>query len=289
MAQLIVVDCQKRMLGVFVASATMVSVKRPFQLVLRHGLEMGRLPELLREELWGDEPGREPRKGFRSEMPILLMGSYRAQSSAGHVSVLRTETGSRHHHPMVVVGGLGPAFGKGGLRVLAAPIPAVLVEGPVAAASVPGAGNSNWNTAAAAAAGAKLLADIDRESVFVVEGQSDHVSVVRIRSEIKGAAAVLPVEHREEMFSQENIVRKVVFGTTFRSLARGRGDGGRPSEEEVRSTAKKAVTDYLAASPEERRERASWERLARRLSSLYVSDEVIARAMAEEEALSRAP
>src|SRR3989344_2400312 len=137
MTSVLVIDGRSRNLQAFVASATQAQNDNPYQLVLRHALDMGHLPEILKPTeddvyLGGGETKRLRR--FRAEMPVLLMGKYSAQSSAGHVTVHaadRFDEGLFGHRKVLIVGGLGPAFGEGGLRVLSLPIAATLVRGPV--------------------------------------------------------------------------------------------------------------------------------------------------------------
>lgn len=228
----LVIDGRTRKLCAFVASVTQAQGDNHYQLVLRHALDVGHLPELLApteqdEYLGGGETKR--RKHFRADMPVILMGMYSAQSSAGHVAVYCNDPSSlirdeeQHgHRKVLVVGGLGPAFGKKGLKVLGYPIAATLIRGPVEIEELTGSGNSNSASADAALAGVKLLASTDRKAVFLVEGQSDYTYVVRLHSCTEEGMTEFPAEHRADMFSRENIFRRMLFYSAYRGLVRSR-------------------------------------------------------------------
>ena len=293
--QALVIDGRTRKLNAFVASVTQAQSDNPYQLVLRHALDMGHIQDILapteREDYLGGGETKT-RKQFLAEMPVILMGEYSARSSAGHVAIHSTDSWDEArdgHRKVLIVGGLGKVFGgKGGLlKVLGNPIVATLVRGPVEIEEFVGAGNSNCASADAAWAGVKLLASTDRKSVFLVEGQSDYTYVVRLRSTATEGATEFPSEHREEMFSRENIVRRMVFSSAYHGLVRGRDDHDyKPSEDEVKAAAKRNMEAYLSAKSvgEERYS----ERLGRRFGSLNMSYDAIAK-MAEELGANVAP
>lgn len=265
----LVIDSRNRDLSVFVASATKTGFDKQTQLVLRHALDMGFSLELLQAEKVNIGRGKTVvRRYLTVPMPILLMGEYSARSSAGRVALLQ-EGGSLCHR-VQVVGGLGEPFGKGGLKVLGRPINGVLIEGPVEVKVVTGADNSNPATATAAVEGARILAAADPTSAFLVEGQSDRTKVVRFRSIAPaGASAEIPVEHREAMFSQENIVRKIFLSMVYHGLARNCGPDEKPSDEDVREEVMNLAERYWLS-----RDRRC---LGLGASSLIVSEEVVER------------
>ena len=292
--QALVIDGRTRKLSAFVASVTQAQSDNPYQIVLRHALDMGHIQDILapteREEYLGGGETKT-RKHFCAEMPVILMGEYSARSSAGHVAVHSTDSWDEArdgHRKVLIVGGLGKVFGgKGGLKVLGNPIVATLVRGPVEIEEFVGAGNSNCASADAAWAGVKLLAGADRKSVFLVEGQSAYTYVVRLRSSATEGETEFPAEHREEMFSRENIVRRMVFSSAYHGLVCGRDDHEyKPSEDEVKAAAKRNMESYLAAKSAN--EERSHERLGRRFGSLNMSDDAIAK-MAEELGANVAP
>lgn len=246
--QALVIDCRTRKLEVFVASATQAQTDNPYQLVLRHALDLGSILDLLAPT------DQEARKKFLADMPVILMGEYQARSSAGHVTVHSADSWDEAHdghRKVLIVGGLGEVFGgRGALRVLGNPIRATLVRGPVEVVELRGTKNSNRAQADAAWAGVKILSGVDRSSVFLVEGQSDHTYVVRFRS-AGGPEAVVefPAEHRAEMFSRENIVRRIIKSSAWHSIVCGRDDHGyTPSEEEVSQVARSILGTYLATT-----------------------------------------
>ena len=273
MSEVLVIDGRTRKLRAFVASATQAQSDNPYQLVLRHALDMGHIQDILaptEQDVYLGGGETKKLKKFRAEMPVIIMGEYSARSSAGHVAIhsadSRDETRDGHRK-VLIVGGLGKAFSKkGGLRVLGNPIAATLVRGPVEIEELAGAGNSNCASADAAWEGVKLLGSVDRKTVFLVEGQSDYTYDVRLRSVAEGGATTgFPAEHRSEMFSRENIVKRMVFSAVYRDLVRGRDDDGKqPSDEEMRAAAKRRMEAYLSAKAagEER----YWERLGRGFS-----------------------
>src|SRR3989344_492417 len=278
--QALVIDGRTRKLQAFVASVTLAQSDNAYQIVLRHALDMGHVQDILapteREEYLGGGETKT-RKHFLAEMPVILMGEYSARSSAGHVAVHSADSWDEArdgHRKVLIVGGLGPSFGKKGLRVLGIPITATLVRGPVEVEELAGSGNSNCASAGAAWDGVRLLASADKKAVFLVQGQTDYTCVVRLRSAADGGVTEFPAEHRETMFSRENIVRRMLFSAVYRDLVRGREDGGKPSEEEERAAAKLRTAGYLAAKATGSEK--PWELLGRGFGSLNMSDKGIA-------------
>lgn len=246
MSSVLVIDARSRGLQCFVASATVAGADRPNQLVLRHALDMNDLGSIL--GTWEEEYcgfGHSKRvKRFRSELPIIVMGRYEAKSSAGHAVVRADDS----HRKVVVVGGLGEPFGKGGLRPLGLPIAGTLIQGPVVVEELAGSGNSNVASAVAAWEGVKILSQTDQKSVFLVEGQSDYTKVYRLRPDENAPATELPVEHRDEMFSRENIIRQAALAAArhfYRGISQRTG-APKPSEENLREEARRELEYYLS-------------------------------------------
>jgi len=292
---IICIDCRSRNLAVFSASVTRAQADNEQQLVVRHALDMGYLGELLesteqQEYISGGHvvvgEYRKVRRFF-SKLPVLLLGSFQAKSSQGFVDVLFGNrafvemAGSQRvafndHRKVLVVGGLGRPFGKGGLKVLSNPIEGVLIEGPIEVSLPEGAGNLNEATAAAACAGAELLASVSFSSVFVIEGQSNYSTVYRFSSrrkkpEIGGKMySTFPPEHREEMFCRENIVRHMLFAAARWHLSLG---GSNPSQEELEMEARRRLETYFLSR--KAGENAYWEKLGRKFGSLNMCSEAI--------------
>ncbi len=230
----LVIDSRSRRLHTFVASVTKVQ-ENPRQLVLRDALDMGSIWRFV-------ESKDEDKEKIVLGMDVLLMGEYEARSSEGHVSVFSKE--NNRDRPSYIVGGLGEAFGKGGLKILSKPISTFLVRAPLEVRKVRTASNSNTSTANAGWRGMELLFSIvDREATFLVEGQSDYKRVIRFRplSDSSIANMNFPSEH-QEMFSEENIFWKMVR----RTLCDG-NDGDIPSNEEVKTAAGESISSYLAS------------------------------------------
>ncbi len=241
MSEVLVIDSRNRRLHTFVASVTKVQ-ENPRQLVLRDALDMGSIWRFV-------ESKDEDKEKIVLGMDVLLMGEYEARSSEGHVSVFSKE--NNRNRPSYIVGGLGEAFGKGGLKILSKPISTFLVRAPLEVRKVRTASNSNTSTSNAGWRGMELLFSIvDREATFLVEGQSDYKRVIRFRplSDSSIANMNFPSEH-QEMFSEENIFWKMVY----RTLCDGNdGDVPVPSNEEVKAVAEQSISYYLMSSWEER-------------------------------------
>ena len=246
---------------------------------------MGHIEDLLAPTEQDEYSNSETKKTKRIliEMPVIIMGEYSARGSDGHVVVYSRESWNESpdgYRKVLVVGGLGPNFGKKALRVLGNPIPATLVRGPVEIEELANSGNSNCASAAAAWAGVKLLSSVDPRSVFLVEGQSDYTYVLRLRSVATEGVTEFPREHHEEMFSRENIVRRMVFSSAYHGIVRSHDhDGYKPSKDEVKAAAKGNVKAYLEAKSENRDR--CWELLGHRFGLVNLGGNVI-EAIAEE-------
>jgi len=286
----LVIDCRARTLVTFVASVTEAQEGNTSQLVLRHALDLGKFDTLLASseaEVYEGGGVTRTRRVFRAEMPVILMGQYSARSSAGHVTVVAPgrfgyggDEASDGHRQVTVVGGLGGPLSKKGLRVLGVPISATLVRGPVVIAELPGAGNSNCASADAAMAGVRLLANTDRKSVFLAEGQSDTTYVVRLRSAGEtGTETRFPTEHRSEMFARASIIRRMLSGQEYRSRVRGSSSGAAPTEEQVQAGVKFRLERYCAFRKEGAQE--PWRQLGRGFEYLNGLDEAATELLAE--------
>ncbi len=246
------IDCRSRELKVWMASATQTN---NFQLVLRHALEMGTLKDLLAksEKVEFNRFGKKPVRIIRSSWPVIALGNYQAMSSAGHAWVkgaVPSADSPRSPRCLLVVGGLGRgAFGGKGLRVLSRPIEGQLVAGPTAIDELESFSNSNWTATEAAAAAIDLLTEIDKESIFIEEGQSDRAYVARIRSSAE-TSTTFPAEHRQEMFSQENILRRMFKSAAYRE-ARG-GEEEAPPDWAVRAACRRLAGQYIKAVEKDR-------------------------------------
>jgi len=197
---------------------------------------------------------------FVADMPVLVIGGYSAMNSAGFAATY-THQFSGHsenmdgHRKVVVVGGLGSPFGKGGLKVLALPIVGHLIRGPVEISCVTGTGNSNWNTATAAMAGAKMLASINRQAVILAEGQSDLIDVYRLRSVVERGGengdefgeTQFPPEHHTDRFTPAAVVRSMLWSQSFRALRSGLDEGEKPSDEAVEAEVGRRISTYMEA------------------------------------------
>lgn len=171
------VDTHTRRLPVNTVSVTSVEGKG---LVLRHGVEVGHLFEMLRGGV------------FNPLMPVIVnMQGYEAMSSAGFVRVL---PGPQTKYETVVgIQGM-PWMKSGGLCQLKTPMKvAVLGARNLAMRVVPTHAfssigvftkNSNPATATAALDGLKIqhMLDADLQALRIIEGQSDYVRAVRLNS-----------------------------------------------------------------------------------------------------------
>ena len=201
----IVIDAQTRELKVFAASVTLACGG----LVLRKAVEVGQLADLTKEG-----PLEVPRDGEQAGV-VIVMGDYRAQSSAGFTR----RVGSEKFGENFVVGGVGftyPVFSEDGsrkevgacLRPFRDIVPVTIVRAN-AVRKVATHANSNPETAAAAMVGLGL-----RPGLIVAEGQSDYTSAWQV----EGASEVgeIPAEHRGDIFTPERLVG-VAAGKKYRA------------------------------------------------------------------------
>ncbi len=264
--EVLVIDSRSRDMRIFVASATKTQ-DNDNHIVIRHALGMGGL-------LKWEEDGFKSQLPDRVDMSVLVMGQYVATGSAGHVSV----TG-RGGQRVLVVGGLGSPFGEGGLKNLVVPISGTLIQGPVEIKKIQTANNSNCDSTDAAMAGLRLLRNIDSKSVFLAEGQSDRVNVVRFRTANDNSRSVeFPLEHQDVMFSRKNIIRKMLEGQVFRFLQvcyNNEGREGRPSQEEIKKEINNRTERYL--TQKKSRENVPWDILGKGFHWLKITDEELAK------------
>ena len=141
----LVIDARSREREVYAASATELP-SDPSKIVLRKGVDIGEIRML---------------HGTDVEYPILVVGSYSARSSFGHV----TPIGEENFFPVTFVGGAGFGFEneagerKGdALRRFKKPLKATLLPASVRVFCVETHKNSNTATADAAFAGLCLRA-----------------------------------------------------------------------------------------------------------------------------------
>lgn len=207
----IVIDARSRERNVFTASATQLPGMSA--IVLRKGAAVGKVETL---------------HGQTAEYPILVVGSYAARSSAGHV----TPIGVENFDSVVWVGGAGFGFtehgedGKAvhkgyGLRPFGWPLEATLIPAGARVSAVETHRNSNPATADAAFAGLRLQAKANPRLLVLVEGQSDYTSATAIEVPENAEAPEFQEEHRaEDLFSPEKM-----FNAAVRRLVKG--DEGR--------------------------------------------------------------
>jgi hypothetical protein len=203
-----VVDARNRERLVYAASATTLFYN-PSAIVLRKGVTMGKIEDVL--------------IGRVLDCPILVMGAYHAQSSAGHVTPL----GFEKFQQATVVGGAGfgyeahDAEGKrvrrgDALRPFGKPIEATLLPSGTQVQKLETHHGSNCATAEAAFTGLELMADAPATAILV-EGQSDHTSAVTFRVPEKTEQSEFPIEHREETFSKKSLLATALRGMTHPS------------------------------------------------------------------------
>ena len=172
-------------------------------------VEVGQLADLTKEG-----PLEVPRDGEQAGV-VIVMGDYRAQSSAGFTR----RVGSEKFGENFVVGGVGftyPVFSEDGsrkevgacLRPFRDIVPVTIVRAN-AVRKVATHANSNPETAAAAMVGLGL-----RPGLIVAEGQSDYTSAWQV----EGASEVgeIPAEHRGDIFTPERLVG-VAAGKKYRA------------------------------------------------------------------------
>lgn len=212
MNTIIVVDARERKLeNVFAASATTLP-DNSNAIVLRKGTKVGTMEQLA---------------GRNLDYPILVVGSYQARSSAGHVTPL----GAENHNSVVWIGGAGFGFtsqteeGKNvhkgfGLRPFAFPLTGTLLPAGTRLEKVETHRNSNPGTAEAAFAGLKLQAELNTRLFILAEGQSDYTSAYSFEVPEGAEHPEFPQEHRTDIFSSEKM-----FNAAVRRLVKG--DEGR--------------------------------------------------------------
>lgn len=179
MTTILVIDARTRDLNAFFASATQDAKG---DLVLRYASE-AKLPEI--------PVGSTKVLPF----PILIMGSFHAQTSAGF-----TASVGQGGIPAKVVGGLGKPFGRGGLKRLRKPIAGrLLFKGTT---MFPKDENSSSNTASAQAAweGLKFMVDFEPKSLWLVEGQSDYTRSWKFMNPEQVEYPAIPDEHQLSVF-----------------------------------------------------------------------------------------
>lgn len=196
-----VIDARSRERELVTASATRLP-NNAFALVLRKGVDVGSVEALC---------------GQAVKHPILIIGSYQARSSAGFV----TPVGAGVYNSVIWVGGAGFGFTdedgrrKGdALRPFGRPLKAALVNAGARVEKVQTPFTSNPATAEAAFEGLRLRALAQRRLTFLVEGQSDYITATSFE-EPEGAESDFPAEHREDIFSCENM-----FKAAMRRIAR---------------------------------------------------------------------
>lgn len=263
--QVLVIDCRTREMNSFFASVTQVQVENSYQLVVRQALEMGSFSCFLSSSLNG--AGAQE---IEIDMPIIIMGSYSAFSSAGYVSVHyeRNAEFNYGYRQVLVVGGLGPSFGKKGLRILGTPIQAVLIRGPLQIKELWSHENSNCSCADAARLGVQIMAKYDIRSVYLCSGQSDYSYAVRFVSYSRKKETKFPQEHRQDIFSSENIIRQMIFTAAYHDMMGERREP-QPTEEALTINVRQRVKAYLAAKAA--REEDPRKHLGRAFACLHFS------------------
>jgi hypothetical protein len=206
----VVVDARSRERIVFTASATTLAT-RPEAVILRRACEVGVVSDLI---------------GTTVDSPILLIGEYRAMSSAGHVTVV----GAEKFPPITVIGGMGFGFEVwdetsqasktvgGALRPFARPVRGSLIPANALVANFRHSNHiSNVAAEEAAFEGLKLRSRTAawKYTLCLYEGQSDYGQVVTFTTDPTAEVPVFPEEHRSEMFTTERLVEAAV-----RSLGR---------------------------------------------------------------------
>lgn len=179
------IDCTDRQILLWSAAMTISEIG----LVIRKSVQVGQVALI---------------EHLKLDAPLLLIGSYQAQSSCGFVNVLA------YSAPTIpIAGGIGFGWGFEGdrrgdaLRVFSVPEKAFLLEEGACISPVPGRGCSNPAIADAAMAGLRMRQRLSGD-IIIAEGQSDYVSGIQISgrnvihlSEFSGE---IPEEHRTDMF-----------------------------------------------------------------------------------------
>ncbi len=281
----LVIDARTRDLAVYTASVTSVPALSG-GLVLRKGVELGRLHDLVKPDQTGRRPDSWNPGGQSFEFPILVMGSYSAQSSAGFSSwTARSARGQTGPTPVVIVGEAG--FGQPDYANPSKPWkgdclrPRWAVAGvvfPVGTQLVAVAThrNSNCATTDASRAGVELRGQLLGRSTLI-EGQSDSVSgwefVFPVAVQANAAwgvaaapaptvdLAALPEEHRVETFTPARFVKNAL------------GAGGKP--EALAGTVAGLLTQ-IDAMPESKFDPLGPEtQLTKRIGGTLTRDQVV--------------
>jgi len=218
MATIIVIDARSRERNCFVASATKLP-NNPAALVLRKaGGNIGTVEKL---------------HGQAVEHPILVVGSYQAQSSAGYTSQLCSGDVFRE---VIWVGGAGFGFssydedtGKKihrgyGLRPFGYPLSGTLIPAGARIENVETHSNSNPETADAAYTALDLMVGMNPNLFLLAEGQSDYTSATSFEVPEDAVEPEFGDEHRaEDIFSSE----KMLEAGIRRSVGSDEGREGR--------------------------------------------------------------
>ena len=196
---ILIIDASTRDLSMYTAAVTQLSDCR---LVLRKAAWVGHLCDVTY---------------LAPEMPIMVIGSYQAQSSAGFTDTI---VGSLQSNTIIAGGaGFGGFWTDSGVvrgdslrpfHVKTILIPPGEIIRPIRT----GDDNSNPQTAAAAMAGLSLMADVTG-SIVVAEGQSDYVRAWQITTPHDSTSKWnyhirAPPEHREDIFEEKKEVVPVV-------------------------------------------------------------------------------
>lgn len=195
---IIVVDATTRRLECFAASATCRNGNQQ-HIILRKAVVIGTIAEL---------------RGRVVESPILVVGSYSARSSAGHTTPL----GEDNFPKVVWIGGAGFGFDvydeakrerrrvADGLRPFGRPLTGTLLPAGTKVEGVQTHSNSNPDTADAAMAGLRIVAETKRQFILT-EGQSDYTSAYTFCVAEDAEQPSFPEEHRTDVFSPESMFR----------------------------------------------------------------------------------
>ena len=192
---ILVIDARSRNTSAFFATG---SKDANGDLVLRYA-SSGFIPQKEESEYAG--PAECP-------FPILVMGTYEARSSAGPAHPLGD--GGRD---VTVVGGLGKPFGKGGLRRLRRPIKGRMMPSHCRVHAWDGNSSSNPGSAGATIEAIKFMAQVDRDSLWLVEGQSDWERSIRLEPTKDSAYPEFEDEFQQGVFDPAvGPVRNALFG-----------------------------------------------------------------------------
>lgn len=193
MSTALVIDARTREQKTFTASVAAVGGNQHF-ITIRHGAAIGSAMEVFAE-------------GSVTTLPVVTLGDYSAQSSAGFSRPISTGPDSSRVGRVRVIGGSG--FGRhpeGGLRVYGRPIYGYLVPAGASVRQIkPGHGGSNPATANATFAGLELLGAMPG-NLILAEGQSDYVRGLVFTVPEKATLPEWPPEHQTEHFIPEKVL-----------------------------------------------------------------------------------